>query len=79
MARLSPYRTCILCNEIVMEPVSEVQPTHRSCSLRNVMGGIGHLMAHEYWCVQQGDADAGLTYRQSARMVDAYVQIVGIA
>ena len=52
--------------------------THRECGLREVIGGIGHLIAHEYWCRQKHDPDAGLTYRQSALLVDAYVGIVGV-
>lgn len=52
--------------------------THRECGLREVMGGIGHLIAHEYWCTQKHDPDAGLSYRHSALLTDAYVHIVGI-
>ena len=53
-------------------------PGHRECMLRSVVGGIGHLIAHEYWCVQHRDPDAGLTYRQSALLVDAWVHIMGV-
>lgn len=51
--------------------------THRTCMLREVTGGIGHHIAHEYWCTLCGDPDAGLTRRQSALLVDAYIKIVG--
>ena len=51
---------------------------HRICLLRDVLGGIGHLVAHEYWCSQRGDPDAGLTYYQSARLVQAWVDTVGV-
>jgi hypothetical protein len=51
---------------------------HRECALRTVVGGIGHLVAHHFWCTQQGDPDAGLTRRQSARLVLAYVEAVGV-
>lgn len=51
---------------------------HRTCQLREVTGGIGHLIAHEYWCLQKHDPDAGLTMRQSGLLVDAYVSIVGV-
>lgn len=51
---------------------------HRECMLRAVVGGIGHLIAHEYWCLQKGDPDAGLDYQQSARLVDLYVAMRGI-
>lgn len=53
------------------------QRTHRSCMLREVTGGIGHLIAHDYWCTQRHDPDAGLTRRQSALLVDVYVAVVG--
>ena len=51
---------------------------HRECMLRDVLGGIGHLIAHEYWCTQRHDPDAGLTRRQSALLVHAYTLFVGI-
>lgn len=55
-----------------------VEYAHRECQLRDVMGGIGHLIAHEFWCgAPRHDPDAGLTYRQSALLVDAWVAIVG--
>lgn len=54
------------------------QQAHRICLLREVMGGIGHLIAHDYWCVQKGDPDAGLTKLQSAKLVDLYAEVVGI-
>jgi hypothetical protein len=41
-------------------------PSHVECGYRTVMGGIGHLKDHAYWCKEMGDPDAGLTYRQSA-------------
>ena len=70
---------CMLCDEAMAETsASEIQPIHRSCALRSVVGGIGHCIAHEYWCVVRKDPDAGLTYRQSARLVDAYVQVMGV-
>jgi hypothetical protein len=45
--------------------------------LRDAMGGIGHLIAHEYWCSMRGDPDAGLSKYQSARLVDSFFNIVG--
>lgn len=44
-------------------------PVHRECSLRSVMGGIGHLQNHQVWCLERHDPDAGLGYRTSALMV----------
>jgi hypothetical protein len=72
--------SCELCGEPCPEPFegTPLMHTHRECGLRSVMGGIGHLIAHEYWCSQRGDPDAGLTYRQSALLCDAFVNIVGI-
>ena len=74
---------CPICDEIVVRdsrtlytPEGPMQ-AHRVCMLRDVMGGIGHLIAHEYWC-ERGDPDAGLTKYQSAQLVAAYVHIVGI-
>ena len=54
------------------------EQAHRVCMLREVTGGIGHCIAHEYWCSQHSDPDAGLTKYQSARLVDAYIHIVGM-
>lgn len=51
---------------------------HRECMLREVMGGIGHHIAHEYCCTQLNDPDAGLTRRQSGLLVDAYLRVVGL-
>ncbi len=51
---------------------------HRECGLREAMGGIGHCIAHDYWCLQMHDPDAGLTYHQSAKLVWTYYNVVGI-
>lgn len=74
---------CILCDEVIGEyeawvPLNSVQYAHHCCSLREVVGGIGHQIAHEYWCLQQHDTDAGFTYHQSAQMVASLVDILGI-
>ena len=75
-------KDCILCEEPVEHgepwmPINGVQQAHRECLLRDVMGGIGHLIAHEYWCLQHHDPDARLTYRQSAKLTWEYVHVVG--
>ena len=58
---------------------SALQPLHRECALRSSIGGIGHLIAHEYWCQRKHDhTDAGLTFRQSALLVDEFVAVVGV-
>lgn len=51
---------------------------HRECFLRSAIGGIGHLIAHNYWCRERSDPDAGLTYRQSAILTALYVELVGV-
>ena len=75
--------TCIMCDEPIGKfdawaPLNTQQYAHHECSLRMVLGGIGHQLAHEYWCKEQHDPDAGLTYRQSARMVQSLVDVLGL-
>lgn len=50
-----------------------LSPVHKECSLRSVLGGIGHLENHLVWCKEKHDPDAGLGYRASAIMVWAWV------
>lgn len=74
---------CVFCDEGIGDydawvPLNAAQYAHHECSLRSVVGGIGHQIAHDYWCIQQRDPDGGLTYRQSARMVLALVDVIGI-
>lgn len=71
---------CMLCDEPMGgEPSSStIQPIHRECALRSTMGGIGHLIDHAYWCKQMHDPDAGLPYRLSALLVDAWVYYYGV-
>lgn len=77
---MSEPRVCVLCNESVVdgEHAEWRDRIHRACAMRSAMGGIGHLIAHEYWCLQRGDPDAGLTYRQSSLLADEFVAVVGI-
>ena len=74
--------TCELCNEEILDhhERADCRPlvAHRECMLRNVMGGIGHLMDHAHFCTGQHDPDAGLSYRQSALLVDEYVRVMGV-
>lgn len=69
---------CILCAEPVtwedagFYPTS--QPMHAECGTRSVLGGIGHLTDHQRWCVEEGDPDAGLSYRESARRVTIWLR-----
>lgn len=65
---------CTLCNE-PFDGDPDRRPlgaswAHRVCLLRVVMGGIGHFLDHDYWCVEQNDCDAGLTFHDSAIAVD---------
>ena len=74
---------CILCDETLdpyeaWVPLNKEQYAHHCCSLREVMGGIGHHLGHDYWCKQMHDTDAGLTRHQSAQMVVALVDILGV-
>lgn len=71
---------CELCNEPIHGDKADVYPlnAHYQCLLRETLGGIGHLIAHKYWCLQKHDPDAGLTYRQSALLTDAFVNVAGI-
>lgn len=73
---------CALCGEYIAPGDVQRNGTnfvaHQECMLREVLGGIGHLIAHEYWCKEKHDPDAGLTRRQSSLLVDAYVRAVGV-
>lgn len=69
---------CLLCDEPIqaddqgswMIGVTGLwQPVHRECSLRSVLGGIGHMENHLKWCVEMGDPDGGHSYRESALLV----------
>lgn len=79
---------CIYCGELVGFQDSVGQPImngvtghwsypHRECTLREVMGGIGHLRDHAYWCLERHDPDGGLSRRESARLVWQWVTLHG--
>lgn len=82
---MSGEAACPLCGETVdyreasrpMGTLEGMRNAHLECLQREVMGGIGHLIAHDYWCTQHHDPDAGLTRRQSARLVQAFFYILG--
>jgi hypothetical protein len=78
---------CLLCGEIIGREERSSSTTalladgtwqrarmHDECALRNVMGGWGHITDHEFWCNTIGDTDGGLTRRESARRVAAWVR-----
>jgi hypothetical protein len=86
---LGMNRKCPLCGEIVGYHDSIGTPLldlatgewdypHRECGLRSVIGGIGHLIDHQLWCVERGDPDGGLTYRLSAQAVRSWVEEFGV-
>lgn len=56
-----------------------VELVHRECLAREVIGGIGHLEDHEFWCETMHDPDGGRTYRQSALEVVAWVREHGVS
>jgi hypothetical protein len=79
---------CLLCEESIekshqgsfmFDVTGAVCPVHRECSLRSVVGGIGHLEDHHRWCQHEHDPDGGRTYRQSALEVWQWVMQHGIA
>jgi len=71
----------MLCEEAIL-PWEDRSPTnlpmHQECGLREVLGGIGHLTDHAYWCRTVRDPDMGLPYRQSARLVLEWVNEHGV-
>jgi hypothetical protein len=67
---------CRFCHEPVIDPFRRpagVRRDHFECGLRFAVGGIGHLTDHDFWCGVIGDPDAGLSYRESALQVRAWV------
>lgn len=74
---------CILCDELVTWEEAGFYPTlsplHPECGTRSALGGIGHLTDHAHWCVEVGDPDGGLSYRESARQVLEWVREHGAA
>lgn len=80
---------CVYCDEpiygdlasgVIYTIYTENGPRHGhyQCGLREVVGGIGHLVAHDYWCVQKNDPDAGLTRRESSLLVAEWVRFKGV-
>jgi hypothetical protein len=68
------YRECAWCGERFRPgDAGAIQPAghaeHKECSLRNVMGGIGHHVDHARYCHGPLGPDAGLTRRLSAILV----------
>lgn len=70
-------KVCNLCREIIeadhrgsfvncLDGQGFAQPVHRECSLRSVVGGIGHLEDCAKWCGELHAPDGGRSYRKSA-------------
>lgn len=80
---MTKLEECLFCGEQVTGdgvPISTLEglrTNHRECALREVLGGIGHQIAHEYWCTQMHDPDAGLTRHQSALLVAFMYRMMG--
>jgi hypothetical protein len=76
---------CLMCGEPVLDagvPIHTLEgprTQHRECALREVLGGIGHHIAHEWWCEIHHDPDAGFTRHESALMVAFMYKLLGDA
>ena len=84
-----PFAYCVLCREDLNDrgPIADTVPigtedgprqAHRECMLREVLGGIGHLTDHAFWCTKMHDPDGGMSRRESAIGVDHWVREHGI-
>lgn len=67
-------RCCWHCEEpFTAGDSGMVMPTglaqHRECGYRAVIGGIGHLVDHDYFCGGELGPDAGLSRRASSLLV----------
>jgi hypothetical protein len=76
---------CLMCGEPVVgdgvpiHTLEGLRTNHRECALREVLGGIGHHIAHEWWCEIHHDPDAGFTVHESALMVAFMYELMGDA
>lgn len=75
---------CIYCDEPCDQNPDRTVGTmmgpryfHPECALREVLGGIGHQIAHDYWCTQMHDPDGGMSRHQSALMVAFMYEMMG--
>lgn len=72
---------CASCNEPILpgEERADIvtMDVHRECALRDVVGGIGHLIDHDHFCSGVGP-DAGLDRRTSSLLVDVWVARKGV-
>lgn len=62
---------CPLCSTPPRDGPMSRDEIHPECGLRMVLGGWGHHVDHEHWCIEVGDPDGGLSYRESAIRVAA--------
>ena len=65
---------CIVCHEDVMDHELGTSRMHAECGVLLAMGGIGHVLNHEHWCLVERDPDAGMSRRESAKMVWDWLQ-----
>ena len=73
---------CMHCQEAIVEGdngrITAMGFTeHRECSLRGVMGGIGHHVDHARYCHGPLGTDAGLTRRESSLLVWEFLHDTG--
>lgn len=75
---MSEGDACRLCGrdraeaELLLLPMPSPD-FHPECGVRMALGGIGHLEDHAYWCGERHDPDAGLSFRESALRVAAWL------
>lgn len=64
---------CVYCVEAIEQgdhgAIMAIGPHHKECAYREVIGGIGHYVSHDRYCLGELGTDAGLTRRQSALLV----------
>jgi hypothetical protein len=59
------------------EIYASVEPVHRECSLRSVLGSYVHLTMGEHPVGACNEVDSGMTYREDALLVWEWVQVHG--
>jgi len=76
------HSICAFCGEPLLPDEDRADiitlDAHRECALRNVMGGIGHLLDHAHFCGGELGPDAGLDRRTSSLLVDVWIHRLGV-
>jgi hypothetical protein len=83
---------CLMCDEAILpgdsgtiigaleaDGTARQRPMHKECGLRSVVGGIGHIMGLCHCYGGEMEDPPGLSKRQSAMLVWAWVQEYGTA